>query len=293
MTLLLTGGTGYLGSRLARMLVDDGHDLVLLKRSTSDCSRLSELPSAVRMFDADRMALPAIFDQAGPVSAVIHTATCYGRNQETSPAVCEANTLFPLRLLDAAVHAGVTRFINTDSGLPPQVSPYALSKHQFAEWGRFYAQEGRISFINLKLEHFFGPDDDASKFTTHLIRGCMDNRAEIPLTAGEQLRDFIHIDDVVAAYRCLISRLDCLEAGYADFGVGSGEPVKIREFAELVRDLTASATHLAFGVIPYRRHEVMKTCADISGLVAQGWRPCMTLAEGLADTIAEERKKGQ
>jgi nucleoside-diphosphate-sugar epimerase len=48
------------------------------------------------------------------------------------------------------------------------ISTYALSKHQFAEWGKSFANSGALKFINIRLEQLYGPGDDANKFTTHV-----------------------------------------------------------------------------------------------------------------------------
>lgn len=224
---------------------------------------------------------------------VIHTACAYGRRGESTLQLVETNLQFGLVVLQALqdVDRSVT-FINTGTVLLPEVSPYALAKHQFAQWGRLMAAQssGRLRFVNVLLQHMYGPNDDPSKFTTYVVHACSRNDHELKLTAGEQLRDFIYIDDVVSAYSVLIEQRHRLEP-MLDIEVGSGVAPTVREFVETVHRLTASRTKLLFGAVPYRANEAMHCQADISRMNMLGWEPKFDLESGLKKTIALEFSK--
>ncbi len=283
--ILLTGATGYLGSHLAGALLGAGYSVVALKRRTSSLRRLVPFLPRLTLLDAEVADLNTMFRDYGKIDAVIHTATSYGRKGETACQVEEANLSYPLRILDAAAAAGSQLFLNTDTALAKFLNAYSLSKTQFAEWGRHFAAQKQIRFFNLKLEHFYGPGDDDTKFTTHVINSCLMNVHELKLTPGEQKRDFIYIDDVVAAYLLLLEKQESLASWYTEFDVGSGEAVSIREFAELVQRLTASKTHLNFGAYPYRDGEVMFSHANVEPLGKLGWHCGYTLEQGLKRVI--------
>ncbi len=287
MRLLVTGASGFLGSHLVRQFVRDGHQVVVLKRTGSDLGRLDDCLARLTLAEIGADLAPLF--AAAPVDAVIHLATCYGRNGETAPTMAETNTGFPLRLLEAACAAKVPLFINTDTGLDKELNLYSMSKRHFAEWGQFMARQGRIKFVNILLEHMYGPGDDASKFTTHVVRTLLSGAPELRLTAGEQLRDFIYIDDVVAAYALLLARAGEDPRRYVECGLGSAEPVLIRELVTLARTLTGAHTALNFGVLPYRLGEVMHSSADIGYLAGLGWRARTTLVDGLTKLISSER----
>lgn len=279
--ILLTGATGYLGSQLAKALLDANHSVVALKRKTSSLRRLESILPKITLLDVDEPDMRALFSEHGKIDAVVHTATCYGRNGESDSQMVESNLNFPLRLLDAAAEAKVPAFLNTDTVLDKRLNAYALSKAQFAEWGSRFAGQKKIRFFNLKLEHFFGPEDDDMKFTTHVINSCLNNVPELKLTAGEQKRDFIYINDVVAAYLLLLEKQESLIDWFVELGVGSGEAPTIRQFVELVHRLTASNTKLNFGAYPYREGEVMFSRADVEPLKKLGWCCEHTLEQGL------------
>jgi nucleoside-diphosphate-sugar epimerase len=133
----------------------------------------------------------------------------------------------------------------------------------------------------------YGPSDDPSKFTTHVLNTCHRNEPTLKLTPGEQKRDFIYIDDVVSAYSTLIEQRTKLSI-VVDIEVGSGIAPTIREFVLSIHKLTASKTELQFGALPYRPNEPMYLKADISQMKSLGWQPKFNLELGLRRTLELE-----
>jgi CDP-paratose synthetase len=289
--ILLTGVTGFLGSHLAEVLLNNGYEVVALKRVSSSVARLDSVASKIKFVDVDHLLLDDLFVRFADIDGIIHTATCYGRNAESVTEIFNSNTVFPLQLLDAGSRAGVKVFINTDTILDKYLNLYALSKNQLLQWGTFFSLHNRIKFINLRLEHFYGPRDDPTKFTTYVIDSCLANIPEIRLTRGEQERDFIYIDDVTAAYIAILENTNEFDKAFIEFDVGTGKPTSIRAFVETVHRLTAARTRLAFGAVPYREGEVMHSAADISGLTALGWYCHYDLTAGLKRVIEQEKTK--
>jgi CDP-paratose synthetase len=280
-TILLTGATGYLGSYLAKALVAQGHKLIILKRKNSSLIRIESIVPMVALYNIEDLDYSVPFKAHGKIDAVIHTATCYGRHGEMPSEVFEANTGFPLRLMDAAKVTGVDVFINTDTILDKYLNLYSLSKRQLLEWGRFFCDNNKMFFVNMRLEHFYGPGDENSKFTAHVINSCMRNVPELKLTLGEQKRDFIYIDDVISAYLIILDKLAGFPDFFNDFQVGSGAALSIRDFVEKVHHLSESQTQLAFGSLPYRKGEVMSSHANVEPLIKLGWSCKTNLEQGL------------
>lgn len=289
----MTGASGFLGSALVHYWHNAGHQVALLLRSTSKLNRLRSLEASL---DIGRCTtddeVDAFVKQVQP-EVVVHTACAYGRQGETSLQLFDANLRFGLVILQAlqkAAQPGI--FINTGSALASDVSLYALSKNQFAQWGRMLATQntGHLRFVNVLLQHMYGPGDDASKFTTHVLHACHRNDLELKLTAGEQTRDFIYIDDVVSAYDTLLTQRHRLDAAQ-DIEVGSGVAPTIRQFVETVHRLTVSRTELIFGAMAYRTNEAMHCLANIERMTQLGWMPAFDLNAGLKKTIETEFKQ--
>jgi nucleoside-diphosphate-sugar epimerase len=194
-----------------------------------------------------------------------------------------------MRVTEAALTAGTSLFVNTDTLLPAETSPYAASKARFRDWARAHVGGSPLCFVNLRIEQMYGPGDDESKFPSFVIAHCMRNAEEIKLSPGAQERDFVHVDDVVAAIALFVLDRPALGAGFHEFEIGCGVPVSLRSFAESVRELSGARTRLAFGALPYRPNEVMRCVANPSALRALGWRCRHDLQSGLRATLAAER----
>jgi nucleoside-diphosphate-sugar epimerase len=172
--------------------------------------------------------------------------------------------------------------------LDKYVSHYTLSKQQFREWLAGASQ--KISAINISLEHFYGPGDDNSKFVTYIIQSLVHDVPSIPLTMGEQRRDFVFIDDVINAFICILNKASDQKNGYQEYEVGSGNSMSIKEMVTLTKSLSKNhLTRLEFGALPYRPNEAMDVRVDVSRLNALGWRASCDLQQGLLKTIEFER----
>lgn len=294
MRILLTGPTGFLGSALAHYWAVRGHQLCLLARPASSLHRIQTVLPRVQLARAANAeeSLRVALDFAP--EAIVHTACSYGRKGETPLDVMEANLRFGTVLLQAVLDvvpkaSGPITFLNTGTVLAPNVSLYALSKTQFSSWGEALANQSpdRLRFIDIRLQQMYGPGDDRSKFSTHVIEACRQNEPRLALTAGEQRRDFIHIDDVVRAYDRILERSANFAASDA-IEVGSGDAVTMRSFAELAKQLAGASTMLDFGAVPYRANEAMLCVADTARLRGLGWQPEVSLTDGLKSMLAAQ-----
>lgn len=282
MNIFLTGGTGYLGSKIAHALVSSGHSVYFLVRRTSNLSRIIDFVTNDNVFVDEGSDLKNVLSSA-KIDIVIHCATHYGRNDTDPMSTIASNLLLPLRLLDAASRTAVKCFISTGTMLDKRVNYYSLSKSQFDEWMLHYS--AKIRCINMLLEHFYGPGDDPTKFVTSMLSKLKDQVEKIDLTLGMQKRDFIFIDDVVEAFLLVVSKADALDS-LTVMQVGSGESISIREFMTEAKKIAKNeVTELSFGAIPYRDNEVMNSNVDTTLLNSLGWAAKTSLLVGLQKTI--------
>jgi len=286
-TILLTGGTGFLGSHLAKRLVYEGFDVIIIKRSTSKLSPLESIINQVRFYGLDSIDIEKIF-QENVIDIIIHCATNYGRFAVPPTDIIQANLFLPLTILQIAENYPVKTFINTDTILDKRVSYYSLSKKHFLDWLSLFSQ--KMVCISVALEHFYGPFDDRSKFVSKIILDLLHEVDFIDLTLGEQKRDFIYIDDAVEAFMTLVNFSFDVPNNLYRYEIGTGKNIEIREFVQTVKTMTGNkVTRLNFGMLPYRENEIMESHVDISMLSRLGWQPQISLVEGLKYTIDQER----
>lgn len=282
MRVLLTGATGFLGSHLARALLSQGNQVRGTRRARSSFARLADVRDAIEWRDVETTAE----DLVATTDVVLHAATHYGRGADDTD-VERANFTWPSALLTAGGRARL--FVNIDTSLPPALSAYARTKDRFAAHARAAADRGDARVLNVNLESVYGPGDDPAKFQMMLIHALLGNVAAFALTPGGQTRDYIFITDAVDAILRLVDHAQAAPTPYLAAGVGRGEGVTIRRFAELVRQIAGSSTQLQFGALPYREGELMTASADISLLRMLGWAGGRTIEAGLREMIEAER----
>ena len=290
---LLTGGTGFIGAAVLRALQAAGVPIVLLKRAQSDPWRIADLldgQHGVTAYDVDDVRLDTVFARHR-VDVVIHLATAYGRHGELLSDVIEANVVFPVKLLQAAIAAGTGAFLNADSfstkadELPDGLAEYVLTKKHFSQCAGLLVGGRGLRFVNLRIEHAYGPRDGDRKFVPTLVRALLANQASFDLTRGEQVRDFVYVDDIVAAFVTLVWKYGALSHNPITLDVGTGSGQSLQSMVRLARELTGAATELRFGALPYRSGELMRSVADTRLLRELGWEPEVSLRDGLARTI--------
>lgn len=293
---LLTGATGFLGSHLLQGLLDSNkYNVVIAKRSKSDCSRIKNQLDRVKSYDVDQSNVEEIFKE-NQIDHVIHTAVEYGRGETTSYDILNSNLMFPISLIEAAIKYKAKSFINTDSYFNKEnmaysyLLNYSLSKKSFNLWLQYFSKQ--IKVINVVLEHIYGPYDNPRKFVETAIRSiAVDGVDKFDTTYGHQKRDFIFVDDVVSAYLVLLETANKEDFLIREYSLGTGEAVSLREFLEQIKSYSQSSTELRFGAIPYRDDEIMSSKAENIELRNLGWQPEFNYKKGISK-ICDLYKEG-
>jgi len=280
-----------LGSHLLKKLLIENHHVVALKRSFSKLDKINSFidhPN-LTLFDLDVGNLEDVFAK-GDIEIIIHTATEYGRAESTIHLVLETNLVYPIKLIEMGIKYKVRSFINTDSYFNKEnffyshLLNYSLSKRSLVSW--LNQLSDRIYIANVMLEHIYGPEDSETKFVEKLVQDIAIKQIErVSLTHGHQKRDFIYVDDVVSAYMHLIYHMKSAKTKYSIYQMGTGESIPVRRLAETIKELSGSRSVLGFGDLDYRSDEIMDSKADNSALMDLGWRPIITLREGLTNII--------
>jgi len=284
-TILLTGATGFLGSHILKNLLDNNFNVIILKRSFSNTWRIDDILDKTIAYNIDKIDIEKTFKE-NKIDIVIHTATKYGRKNESFLEILDSNLFFPLKLLDLSLRYNVKTFLNTDTTAYNHfINYYSLTKMQFVEWLKLL--DNKIRIFNLKLEYIYGEADDTSKFLPMLIINLLKGVNTIDLTPGNQERDFIYIEDVVNAYIDIILEKDNFSNGFYEYSIGSGESIKIKDLVLLTKKITNNeVTQLKFGALPYRSNEIMYSKANIKKIRDEiGWAPKFSLEEGLKRTV--------
>ena len=265
MTILITGGAGYIGSVVAAELAGRGHDVVVLDNLSS--GHVEAVPADarfVRMDLADRVGVQELLVRLG-VEAVMHFAANIqvGESMREPLRYIGDNVRNALNLLEAMVQAGVSKlilsstaalFAPSDTPIPEEApiapaSPYGESKYIIERALRWLDETVGLRHVSLRYFNAAGAWDGRGEdhaCESHLIPLVLAAAAgrsrcievygdDYPTPDGTCVRDYIHIKDLAEAH---ILALGALEEGSRAFNLGNGKGFSVREVIEVARRVT-------------------------------------------------------
>ena len=288
--IFITGGTGFLGSNIINKLLNQKkYDVHVLCRNSSKFVRINKKNlKKIKIYKLEHANLENIFVK-NKFDAVIHCATNYGLRQQDISEIIQPNLILPMRLLDLCKNYNVKAFLNTDTILNKNISNYSLSKYHFTEWLKLFSKE--FYCTNIKIEHFFGPKDDDTKFVIYIIKSFLNNSPSIQLTKGIQKRDFVYIDDVVSAINKILNYSLTKKGGFETFEIGSGKNISIKNIVLLIKKLCKNKiTKTEFGKLNMRKNDALSVSLNLNKIYKLNWKPKYNLNSSLEKTIKYYKK---
>jgi len=288
-TALVTGGTGYVGSRLINLLVTMECKVHLVVRPGCDLSLLAEVIDVVTLHQHDGSTedMVRIVAESKP-KVVFHLASLFlaqHQPHDVEKLVC-SNILFGAQLLEAMQLNGVEMLVNTGTSWQhfenrnySPVCLYAATKQAFEQLVQYYIEAASLQAISLLLFDTYGPDDPRKKLFT-LLRQVELDGITFAMSPGEQQIDLVYIDDVVDAFVLAAERLMADKISqHEHYAVSSHKPMPLKELVELYCKVTDKKISIEWGGRPYRFREVMITWNE--GETLPGWQPRISLEEGI------------
>lgn len=298
---VLTGASGFVGANLARRLLRDGHEVNLLLRPGFQPWRIREIQKDVRLHLVhlhDAGAVEKILSEIRP-NWIFHLAAhgAYSWQNDLSQMV-QTNIIGTMNLVQASLHINFEAFVNTGSsseyGLknhPPAEteflepnSDYAVTKASATLFCRCTAQRARVHIPTLRLYSVYGPYEEPNRLVPQLILKGLSK--QLPsLVDPEVARDFIHVDDVVAAYLAAVHRPG--QEWGAVYNVGTGTQTSIQQAVEIARRAMDIAAEPRWGSMPPRTWDTRCWVADNRTICrALGWQPRLAFKDGFRLTYA-------
>jgi UDP-glucose 4-epimerase len=304
MTVLVTGGAGYIGSHMVHALVDAGESVVVIDNLSTGFSSL--LPRNVPLFigDAGDENLVENVIAQHRIESIIHFAgSVVVPDSVRDPlGYYRNNTMTTRSLLNAAVKAGIGRFIFSSTaavyGNPDQIpvsehaptrpmSPYGSSKLMTEIMLHDVASAHDMKYVVLRYFNVAGADPDgrcglSTVGATHLLKIAVEaatgQRAKVdvygtdyPTPDGSCIRDFIHVSDLAQAHRAALAHLRS-NRGSVTLNCGYGRGYSVLETIEAVRRVSGRNFAVSYG--PRRPGDIMTMVADVSRIhAALDWTP--------------------
>lgn len=303
MKILVTGAAGFVGSTLAKRLVDDGHKVVGLDALTDyydvaeKMRNLARIPASNFEFihgdlnDLDLTTLlqdvEIVFHEAGQPGVrkswgsdfSIYTAANIGATQRLLEAARFAPRLKRLVYASSSsVYGNAERYPTSELDRPEPVSPYGVTKLAGEHLCSLYASNFNVPTVSLRYFTVYGPRQRPDMAFTRFVKAAISGDEISIFGSGEQIRDFTFVDDVVEAN---------LRAAFVDsapgsvFNVAGGSSISVNGVLEILERLNKAPLNVRYldGVAG----DVFRTGGDTSSIrQVLGWKPVISLEAGLA-----------
>ncbi len=305
MRLLVTGGAGFIGSHVVDALVAAGHDVAVFDDLST--GRREFVHPKARFFQADLVedqAIDAALAEFRPEVVDHHAAQIDVRRSVQDPRHdAEINILGALSLLEGCRRHGVRKLIyastggalygearalpaNEDHPINPE-APYGASKHAFEHYLYVAKLLHGIDYTVLRYPNVYGPRQNPhgeAGVNAIFIGRMLAGERPIIFGSGEQVRDYLYVDDVV---RANLLALDRGSGAIVNLGTGVGTSVN-QIFQQLARILDFRAEPIHEAARPGDIQRIYLDAARASELL--GWRPQVAFGEGLRRTVEWSRQ---
>jgi nucleoside-diphosphate-sugar epimerase len=289
--IVVTGAAGFLGSYVARQLMNEGHEVYALLRPSSSLRQMEDLGLMGKVKELRFAAydeLESIFTEVQP-AAVVHTAALSrgGDSPSEMRDMIESNVTFPSMILKYMMKAGVRAFVNTgtswQNSTGGEFTPfnfYASTKQCLEAIIAAFSNDG-LSAVTLRLFDPYGPYDRRKKIIDLLIN-CVLTGEELRMSPGEQYMDITHVTDVARAFSLAVREALSNDPGHRVYGV-SGERIRLRDLAQMISEIAGRSCPIIWGGREYRPREIMMPWDGYGRL--PNWRPLMDLRSGLEQQV--------
>jgi len=297
--ILITGGTGFVGSNLTRRLVNMGYQPSLIIRKQSNRWRLKDIIDKINWIEADLtdyQKLKRNLKQFHP--EYIYHLAAYGTNQTTENDIQKSlytNIQGSLNLAKICCNLGFKYFVNTGSSseyginyepmkeediLKP-INFYGVSKASQTLGLNAFLSKYRFPNVTLRLFSPYGYYESLNKFISSVILGYFKG-IDLNLSRRNYVRDFIFIDDVVDAYLYFLKG----KKYYGEiFNIGSGKQTKLGEVIKLIEQISKKQVGITWNTYKSNQVEPISWKANIGKAKKYlNWQPKVNLYKGLTKT---------
>lgn len=295
MRVLVTGARGFIGSRVAARAVQEGHEVYALTRLPAPLggpasSRLRPLVADLTHGDEAAQAASKVAPQL-----CVHLAWFAEPDKYLAHPVNLQHLAGSLRLAEALAQAGCRRFVGAGTCFEydlrhgwlseeTPVGPQTLYGACKVSLGILLGQLANTSGMRTawaRIFYLYGPGEDPRRLVANVVRGLLAGE-RVAVTSGEQVRDYLHVDDVASAVWA-IATSDVT----GPVNVGSGVPVRVRDVVAASAQAAGRPDLVDYGVRTAPEGDPLFVCADIRKLrAATSWQPHYDLHEGIASTVA-------
>ncbi|GHU71043.1 CDP-abequose synthase [Bacteroidia bacterium] len=290
MKILITGATGFVGTTLIPYLSAKGmSDLCLLIRNPQKAEQLFKGLPLQFIHLQETGWREKVIDYNPDV--VLHLATLFNTRSDAENAIklIDSNLTFSTLLLEAISHTQCTHFINIGTfteflygaGEYFANNLYSATKTALRPIIRFYQTQSAWKWVNVIVYSPYGRKNQQKKVLDFMV-DAMDSPTSVNFSQGEQILDFIHVDDMADFFYTLLTKLPVFTESYTQLHLGTGEGHSIREIGIVMEEVFGKKIHACWGGLPYRANDPMYAVAPVARtLELLAWRAKIDIRRGL------------
>jgi nucleoside-diphosphate-sugar epimerase len=295
MRVLLTGASGFIGSHVARIALAEGHEVVALVRPGSSLRRLDGVRGRLNLLEGDLRDAQALRLDKADVCLHLAWYAEPGKYLKAGENLdCLEGSLALLRLLH---DVGCPRLVLAGTSFEYDARPdpvretsairpatlYAAAKHAlFLVASNFDPSSGSVA--TARIFSLYGPREDPRRLVPFVLSKLLEGK-ECPITGGEKIRDFSHVEDVAGALWAIAK-----SSAVGAVNVGSSQPVSIASIADRLGELVGRRELLSFRESSSVEPAIL--VANTDRLRQEiGFTPRYDLDAGLAATLAWWRRQ--
>jgi UDP-glucose 4-epimerase len=270
---LITGGQGFIGGKITHMTKGVSYDLKSGEDILDVELLMKELKDEKGVFHcAAKISVP---------ESILKPEEYYKNNVVGTQSVIEAAEANKLKIVfssSAAVYGETTSAVTEESELSP-LSPYAENKID----GEKLLQKSSIPHVALRYFNVYGPGQskEYAGIIATFIMSALRNEDLIIYGDGNQVRDFVFVDDVAQAN---MRAMEYHNESFEVFNIGTGIETSLNELAQKILELTQSKSIIVYK--PFRSGDIVYSNADVSKAEKiLDWKAKVSLEEGLEKTI--------
>lgn len=279
---LVTGGSGFIGSHLNKYL-QDNYYTVALNSENFDVTKKQDFQRYERenVRHVVHLAGKTFVPQSWEKPQVFFETNITG----TLNAVefCRRKRI-GMTYISAYIYGQPERNPISETAAVNPNNPYAQSKYLAEELCKFFCTSFKMDITVLRLFNVFGPGQKDHFLIPSIIKQLFDEGNEICVQDLEPKRDYIYIDDVCKAIELSVEKTD----GYQLYNVGSGVSFSVGEVIDMAQEIAGTAKEV-ISKNYIRRNELNNVIADI-GMIkhAWGWKPEVSLRDGLVKCMEDK-----
>jgi ADP-L-glycero-D-manno-heptose 6-epimerase len=293
MNILVTGGTGFIGSNLTNRLLELGH-----KVSITGFQQENSLEKDIRLIGSE---LDKINDKnLKGYDICFHQAANNNTLEQNGKKVFQQNVQNPISLFEKLYKYGCRKFIYasstavygnrqtpyTEDTRPEPLNVYAQSKLAFDEFADKFKEKKSVSIIGLRYCNIYGPKEEhkgsRASMIYHICKDVMLNRNPRVFKYGEQKRDWCYVKDVVEA------NIKCMYYENSNiFNIAGGKSISFNDLYSIIKSALGSESFLEYIDCDFVDRYQNDTECDISKAKKElRWKPCFDIKSGIQDYIS-------